>query len=304
MELVEQSTTDNEFSSASRYSVITPVKDEAKYIEKTIASMIAQTIKPQEWVIVNDGSSDGTEAIVARWVDEHPWIRLVNRSDRGTRQRGKGVIEAFNVGYAALSKPFEYIVKLDGDVSFQEDYFESLLNEFDSDPQLGIAGGGVYEQPDGETWILHTTQDHVRGATKVYRRTCFEEIGGLAPSMGWDGIDEWKALSQGWKVISFQEYPLYHYRFTGAATGFVKSFYEQGNGAYRMGYHPLYIIARSLRRMADRPYVIGGLAMLSGYVVGFIRQDDKLADKSVVNFIRQTQMRKLFGLLVGKPVHE
>src|SRR5690606_37173111 len=144
----------------------------------------------------------------------------------------RGFIEAFYDGFTKLSNPFDFIVKLDGDVSFQENYFESTLSEFESDPQLGIAGGCIYDQPDGKTWILHTTQDHVRGATKVYRRTCFDACGGLAPAMGWDGIDEWNALSRGWKVISFQEYPLYHYRFTAAATGFVKSFYEQGNGAY------------------------------------------------------------------------
>ncbi len=303
MELEEQSTTENVFTTTPRYSVITPVKDEAKYIEITIASMIEQTIKPQEWIIVNDGSSDGTEAIVAQSAVEHPWIRLVNRSDQGTRQRGKRVIEAFYIGYSALSKPFEYIVKLDGDVSFQGNYFEGLLSEFESDPKLGIAGGGVYEQPDGKTWILYTTKDHVRGATKIYRRTCFDAIGGLAPSMGWDGIDEWKALSYGWSVRSYLTYKMFHFRFTGAATGFVKSFYEQGSGAYRMGYHPLYITARSIRRMTDKPYFIGGIAMLAAYFLACIRREAMLADETVIHYVRITQLKKLARILAGKSIH-
>ena len=123
--------------SAPRYAVITPVRNEAAFIEKTLHSMVHQRILPVEWVIVNDGSSDGTDTIIKSWVESHPWIRLVTRDDRGTRQRGKGVIEAFYAGFAILTEPFDYIVKLDGDVSFSENYFEGLLCEFASDPQPG-----------------------------------------------------------------------------------------------------------------------------------------------------------------------
>jgi glycosyltransferase involved in cell wall biosynthesis len=291
-------------SATERYVVISPVRDEARFIEKTLESMIHQTIQPVEWIIVNDGSTDGTESIVQRYAQEYPWIRLVNLGDRGVRQRGKGVVEAFYAGFDVLTEPFDYVVKLDGDVSFEPNYFEALLSEFSADPQLGIAGGGLYEMPDGKTWKLNTTQDHVRGATKVYRRECFEAIGGLKPSMGWDGIDEWTALSLGWKVRSILDLIFFHYRFTGAATGFLKSFYEQGYGAFRMGYHPLYILARGLRRMRNRPYITGGLAMIWAYIVAWLRQEEKLADPAVVRYIRQIQLKKLFGLLAGQPIHE
>ena len=220
------------------------------------------------------------------------------------RQRGKGVIEAFYAGYETLTQEYNFIVKLDGDLSFEPDYFEALLREFSSDPQLGIAGGGVYEQPDGKTWVLYTPKDHVRGATKMYRQTCFEAIGGLAPAMGWDGIDEWKALSLGWKVQSFLEIKMYHYRFTGAATGYLRSCIEQGNGAYRMGYHPLFMVARGVRRMTDRPYLIGGLAMIWAYFLSWLRRDELLADPPVVRYVRRTQLSMLKGLLTGKPIHE
>ena len=287
-----------------KYSVISPVKNEEKYIELTIQSMIRQTSQPSMWVIVNDGSTDATETIIRKYLEDYPWIRLVNRPVDIIRKRGKGVVEAFYDGFKLIDPDFDFVVKLDGDVSFDPDYFESLLREFLADSKLGIAGGGLYEKPDGVTWKLNTTEDHVRGATKVYRRACFEDIGGLKPSMGWDGIDEWIALSKGWKVRSFLHLKFMHYRYTGAATGYLKSFYEQGYGAFRMGYHPLYILARSLRRMRNRPYITGGLAMMWAYIVAWLRQEEKLADPAVVRYIRQTQIKKLFRLLTGQPIHE
>ncbi|HSQ17941.1 MAG TPA: glycosyltransferase family A protein [Anaerolineales bacterium] len=286
------------------YVVISPVKDEAAFIETTICSMIEQTMRPAAWIIVNDGSRDNTEAIVQKYAQEHRWITLVNRQDAGIRKRGKGVVEAFYTGYEMLAEPYDFIVKLDGDVSFGPNYFEGLLDKFARDPLLGIAGGGLYERPDGKTWVLYTTRDHVRGCTKVYRRGCFEAIGGLVASMGWDGIDEWKALAMGWRVESFLRLPIYHYRFTGAATGYLKSCIEQGGGAYRMGYHPLFMIARGIRRITDRPYVIGGAAMIGAYFVAWLRKQELLADPPVVRYIRQTQMKKLVGLISGKPIHE
>ena len=227
-----------------RYVVISPVKNEAEFIGQTIESMIQQTIKPILWVIVNDGSQDETEAIVRKYVEDYRWIKLVIRPGSAVRKRGKGVVEAFYAGFDTLDQEYDFIVKLDGDVSFDPNYFESLLREFAANPQLGIAGGGLYEKPDGSTWKLNTVEDHVRGATKVYRRSCFEAIGGLSPSMGWDGIDEWKALSMGWKVHSFLNLKFMHYRYTGAATGYLKSLYEEGYAAYRIGYHP-YLSSRA-----------------------------------------------------------
>jgi glycosyltransferase involved in cell wall biosynthesis len=299
----ESSISDTSKAYTFKYAVISPVKDEAAFIEATINSMINQSIHPAVWVIVNDGSRDTTASITQRYVQEHSWIRLVNLQDTGIRKRGKGVIEAFYAGYKTLVEPYDFIVKLDGDVSFGSDYFESLSNRFSTDPQLGIAGGGLYERPDGKTWILYTTRDHVRGCTKVYRRECFETIGGLVASMGWDGIDEWKALAKGWKVQSFLDLKIYHYRFTGAATGFIKSCIEQGNGAYRMGYHPLFMIARGIRLMVDKPFLVGGTAMIGAYFIAWFQKQELLADPSVVQYIRQSQMKMLAGKISGKPIH-
>jgi biofilm PGA synthesis N-glycosyltransferase PgaC len=295
---------DQRSNQPTKYSVITPVRDEAEFIEKTIHSMIHQTIKPSEWVIVNDGSTDGTAEIVARYAAEHPWIKLVNRADRGARQRGKGVVEAFYVGYGTLAPDYDVIVKLDADLSFEPNYFEALLRAFASNPRLGITGGGVYEKQDGKNWVLYSYTEQVRGPTKVYRRACFEAIGGLVPALGWDRIDEWKALLLGWEVQSFPELKVFHYRATGAATGRIKSRIEQGYESHYMGYHPLFLIARGVRHMFHRPYVVGGLAMIVAYFIAGLRRRERLPDPAVIRFIRHTQMRQLIGLLGGRPVHQ
>jgi poly-beta-1,6-N-acetyl-D-glucosamine synthase len=288
-----------------KYIVITPVRNEAEYIERTLESMIKQTTTPSEWIIVNDGSTDETAEIVTQYAARYPWIKLVNKDDRGNRQRGKGVIETFYFGQRSLSVvDYDVIVKLDGDVSFEPNYFESLMREFVANPSLGITGGGVYERLSGQTWRLQATRDHVRGPTKVYRRACFEEIGGLLPVLGWDGVDEWQALTHGWRVRSFLDLEVYHYRATGAATGRLKSRIEQGYGAYFIGYHPLFIIARALRHAFSRPYIIGGLAMIAAYLAAWLGGRQPVPDPAVVRFVRRTQLRQLLGLLTGKSVHE
>lgn len=292
-------------SNTLKYSVITPVRNEAEFIELTLRSMINQTVKATEWIIVDDGSTDETAKIVAQYAAEYPWLKLINRADRGIRQRGKGVVEAFYDGFAKLTRSdYEVIVKLDGDLSFDPTYFESLLNELSVNPQLGIVGGGVYERLDGTNWRLRATSDHVRGPTKVYRRSCFEAIGGLVPALGWDGVDEWKAMTLGWQVRSFLNLKVYHYRVTGAATGSIKSRLELGYGAYYMGYHPLFMLARGVRHMRDRPYLIGGLAMILAYFTAGLQGRERLQDPAVIQYVRQTQLRQLVGLLGGKPVHK
>jgi biofilm PGA synthesis N-glycosyltransferase PgaC len=287
-----------------KYSVITPVKNEAEFIEETIRSMCEQTVTPVEWVIVNDGSTDETAELVATYAVKHPWIKLVTRENRGGRRRGKGVVEAFYKGYETLTQEYDFIVKLDGDLSFEPNYFESLLREFASNPNLGISGGGVYEKRDGKHWVLYSYKKQVRGPTKLYRRACFEAIGGLVPALGWDRIDEWRALSMGWEVYSCPELRVYHQRATGAATGLLKSRIEQGCESHYMGYHPLFLIARGIRYMFHQPYLIGGMIMIMTYFIAGLQGREKLPDPSLIRYIRRTQLRQLVGLMAGKPVHE
>jgi biofilm PGA synthesis N-glycosyltransferase PgaC len=293
----------NEEIAGRRYVVISPVKNEEKYIKLTIDSMIRQTLKPVVWVIVNDGSQDETETIIRKYAEDYSWIKLVNRPISAVRKRGKGVIEAFYAGYETLDLEYDFIVKLDGDLSFEPNYFESLLREFEKDPKLGIAGGALYEKPDGKKWAMYTYSDEVRGCTKIYRCACFEAIGGLVSAMGWDGIDEWTALSLGWKVRSFFDYKVYHYRFTGSATSLLHNCIELGDAAYRIGYHPLFIIARGISRMFDRPYVIGGMAMITEFFKAGLEGRKRLSNTSVIQYIHKIQMRQLGRLIIGKSIH-
>ena len=207
--------------------VITPVRNEEEHIEKTITSVVSQTIRPQRWVIVDDGSNDRTADIVGRWVIRHPWISLVLRKDRGHRKQGTGVIEAFYDGYVTLGDiDWDFIVKLDGDVSFVPDYFERAFQYFSVDPKLGIGGGLIHNSDGNKLWVEKSNDPrfHVRGATKIYRRACWEDIGELIRAPGWDTLDEVKANMKGWTTNTFMDLPIIHHRYTGQADGTWKNY--------------------------------------------------------------------------------
>jgi glycosyltransferase involved in cell wall biosynthesis len=283
-----------------KYVVITPVRNEAEFVEKTLASMVAQTAQPAEWIIVDDGSTDATASIVAGCAAQHPWIKLVKRADRGFRQRGAGVVDAFYDGLRHVSETdYEVIVKLDGDVSFDPPYFETLLEAFVKNPRLGITCGAIRVPVDGR-WI---TERHLTpwtsGPSKVYRRACFEAIGGLRLRLGWDGIDNWHALMLGWEIGRDKRLRVFHHRPPGHATGRLKARLEEGQGAYGMGYHPVFMLARGLWRMRDQPYVIGGLAMLWGYVAGWLRHSERV-ESDLIRFVQHTQLRVLAALLLRR----
>jgi len=284
----------SDFGQPGKYAVISPVRNEAQFVEKTIQAMINQTVKPSEWIIVNDGSTDGTEEIVARYAARYPWIRLINRQDRGYRQRGPGVVDAFYEGFGQITHTdYDVVVKLDGDLSFEPNYFEELLDQFAANPKLGIASGQPYVF-DGREWVTEKPLiPCTYGPTKLYRRECFEAMGGIPRSLGWDGIDDWKARMLGWQIVSFEHLRVLHHRTWGAATGSVKGRVEQGQGAYFMGYHPLYMLLRCVRRMVDRPYVIGGLLMMWGYIAAWLTGRERINDHELIRYLRRTQLKLL-----------
>jgi len=294
--------------STMKYVVISPVRNEAQHIEKTLQSMTKQTVPPSEWVIVNDGSTDATAEIVSQYAEQYPWLKLVDRDKRenkGDRQRGKGVVDTFYFGHQKLTcRDYDFIIKLDGDVAFEPTYFEFMLQQFMTDPELGIAGGGLYERTDGQAWSLISAPDHVGGPAKMYRRSCFDDIGGIVPALGWDGLDEWQALAQGWQVQSFAQKPVYHYRIMGNATGPVKSRIEQGYGAHYMGYHPLYTVARGMRHLFNPPYIIGGILMIAAYFQALLEDRDQLPDPAIKAYIQETQFKQLAGMLKGQRIYK
>ena len=280
-----------------QYVIITPVRDEERHIESTLESVCKQTSLPSEWVIVNDGSTDRTGEIIDRYAAKFHWIQGVHRPNRGFRKAGGGVVEAFNEGYKALRvNGWDYIVKLDGDLSFASDYFDKCFQHFQRDPRLGIGGGEIYHDLAGQLKLEANPKFHVRGATKIYERSCWEAIEGLWPAAGWDTIDEVKANMLGWKTYSFPELQLLHHRFTGSEEGLVRDRMKHGVACYVSGYHPLYVAASCVYRLRQRPYVIGSAAIMYGFLKAHFTRPPRLEDQSYLSYIRGQQLRRLCGM--------
>lgn len=280
-----------------KYVIITPARDEERHIEGTLESVCSQTTLPDEWVIVDDGSNDRTGEIIDRYAAKFLWIQAVHRQDRGFRKSGGGVMEAFYDGYNKLqSREWEFIVKLDGDLSFPPEYFEKCFEHFGEDPKLGIGGGEIHHSVSGQLKLEVNPRFHVRGATKIYRRSCWEAIEGLWPAAGWDTIDEVKANMLGWKTCSFPELRLLHHRFTGTEEGLVRDRMKHGVACYVSGYHPLYVAASCVYRLRQRPYVIGSAAIMYGFLKAFFTRPPRLEDRSYLSYIRGQQLRRLCGM--------
>jgi glycosyltransferase involved in cell wall biosynthesis len=277
-----------------RYVIITPARNEELYIEETIKSVINQSVRPLEWIIVNDGSTDGMPAIISEYARKYDWINLVNMQDRGFRSPGAGVMEAFYSGYSELSSTdWDYIVKLDADLKFDRDYFEKCLWKFRKNPDLGIGGGSISSY-DGKGFIVDKApRFHVRGATKIYRKECWQDIQGLIVERGWDTIDELKANMLGWKTESFPDISLVQSRKTGHEQGALKDQFKNGFANYITCYHPLFMITKCLYRLFRKPYIIGSLSLFAGYVYGFVTRKKILQDKELIRYIRSQQLRKL-----------
>ena len=278
------------------YLVITPVRDEEAYLRFTMNSMIAQTIRPTEWIIVNDGSTDKTGSIIDEYAQEYPWIRGIRRENRGFRKAGGGVVDAFNDGYrAATCKDWEFIVKLDGDLTLEPDYFEKCLGNFHADERLGVGGGVICNLVDGVKMIEACPAFHVRGATKIYRRECWDAIGGFWPAPGWDTMDEVKASMLGWTTRSFPELHLLHHRLTGSAEGIWKGLVKNGRANYICGYHPLFMLFKCFARLAQKPYVIGSFGLFWGFISGYLKGIPQVDDPQTIVYLRGEQMKRMIG---------
>ncbi len=281
------------------YVVISPVRDEEQYIEGTIRSVAEQTAPPSAWIVVDDGSKDRTPEILDRYRAKHPWLQVVRRPDRGYRAAGSGVMEAFYSGYDALpasAGAWEYLVKLDGDLEFEPDYFRRCLTRFAENPRLGIGGGVIYNDIAGKLVLERHPDFHVRGATKIYRRACWEAIGGLLRVPGWDTLDEVKASMLGWETGSFREISLIQKRFTGDAAGQWSNWVKNGRASHICGYHPLYLLAKAAGRAFRTPYLVASLGIVYGYLKAWATRVPRAPDRDLLRFVRRQQLRRLFGL--------
>jgi glycosyltransferase involved in cell wall biosynthesis len=278
------------------FVLITPARNEEAFIEKTLKSVVQQTCLPAKWVIVNDGSTDATGSIVRQYADRYDWIELVNLPVRRERNFAAKVY-AFNAGQEQLKETqYEVIGNLDSDVSLDEDHFEFLLRKFAEDPKLGVAGTVFREEGyNSETDSLEG-QLHVSGQCQLFRRRCFEDIGGYFANKagGIDWIAVTTARMMGWKTRSFREKSFFHYRHLGTAERSVfAAAFSYGEKDYYLGGHPLWELFRVSYRMTKPPYFVEGLALGLGYGWAMLRRTKKPISKELMRFHRREQMRKL-----------
>jgi poly-beta-1,6-N-acetyl-D-glucosamine synthase len=281
--------------SARKYVVVTPARNEAAFIELTLKSMVAQTIKPLKWVIVSDGSTDGTDEIVRRYSQEHGWIELLRMPERRERHFA-GKVHAFNSGYANVKDlEHDFVVSMDADLSFDKDYFAFLLGKFEGKPGLGLAGT-PFREGDQSYDYRFTSIEHVSGACQVFRRECFEAIGGYTPIKG-GGIDLVAVLTarmKGWQTRTFPEKTCLHHRKQGSALdGAWKVWYNIGRKDYALGGHPGWEVFRWLYQMSRAPVVLGGCCLFAGYVWAMITRVERPVSPELMRFRRREQMERL-----------
>jgi len=283
------------------YVLITPARNEAAFIELTIKSVIAQTIKPLRWVIVSDGSTDGTDAIVSRYALEYPWLVLVRMPARADRHFA-GKVHAVNAGVAAIKDlDYDVIASLDADISLDPEHFSFLLGKLAGNPRLGLVG-----TPFKDSLVYDyrfVSIEHVSGACQVFRRACFEDIGGYVPvkSGGVDHIAVLTARMKGWATRTFTEKVCLHHREMGTAEhNVLAARFRVGTLDYLLGAHPLWELFRTVYQMTRPPFVAGGLAVLSGYVWSMLRLVEKPVSDELVAFRRREQMQRLKTFLTGR----
>jgi glycosyltransferase involved in cell wall biosynthesis len=286
------------------YVLITPARNESAFIEATLRSVVAQTVPPKRWVIVSDGSTDGTDDIVRKYAAETPWIQLERLST--TRDRSFAAkVAVFNAGRSALgSTEYDIIGNLDADITFDASYFEYLLGKFADDPRLGVAGTHYVEGDFHSFRDSYISPQHVNGGCQMFRRECFEEIGGYAPLDG-GGID-WVAVTtarmMGWHTRSFEDMVFHHHRRIGTAgTNEYVSQYRYGKKDYFLGGHPVWQVVRGAFQMAKSPYVIGGILVLAGFFGSAIARRPRQVSKELMRFHRAEQMSRLKQLLRHGP---
>ena len=275
-----------------RYAVVTPARNEQDNLPRLAAALAAQELAPAAWIVVDDGSVDGSPRFVAEFGVVHPWVRLLPKPPEtdGAIARGRREgrdLEAFKFGVAAVDVPYDVVVKVDADVDFDPGYFAALIGRFEADPRLGIASGTCYEVEDG-VWVRRTKSDTtVWGASRAYRRECVGDLMSLEPRMGWDGLDEVKVQLKGFETATFVDLPFRHHRPEGGRE--LSSLHQGealGRASWYMGYRPSYLTLRALYRARRQP---AALAMLWGYAAAAARRDRRCPDPDVIAALRDRQ---------------
>lgn len=282
------------------YVIITPARNEEAYIEKTVQSVISQTVLPKKWIIVSDGSTDRTDEIVTKYIEKYNFIELV--SIRGDSHRNFGSqVRAINTGYNRLKhKKYDFIGNLDADVSFNPNYYEHVLGKFEKNPKLGLAGGFIYEEHKGEfkSRAFNSVRS-VAHAIQLFRKECYEVIGGYIPLKygGPDWCAEVMARMNGWEVESFPELRVLHHKPTLTAEGILRGGFRQGLMDYSVGSHPMFEVFKCVSRIRAKPYLIYALFRMSGFTWGYCKKEGRVVPDEFVKYIRKEQIQRLLSLL-------
>ena len=277
------------------YVLITPARNEVEFIARTLESMVVQTAPPLKWVIVSDGSTDGTDDLVRRYMSDCRWIELLRMPERKERHFA-GKVHAFRAGYERVADShFEIVGNLDADVSFEPDHFEFLIVKMAENPRLGVAGA-PFREGGYQYDYRFTNIENVWGGCQLFRRECYESIGGYVPVPG-GGIDHIAVLSarmRGWQTRTFPEKVcLHHRKMNTASQGALKAKFKLGAKDYSLGNHPLWQLSRVLYQTSQRPLLVGGLALGAGYFWSLIRRASIPIPSDLVAFTRREQMHRL-----------
>jgi biofilm PGA synthesis N-glycosyltransferase PgaC len=279
------------------YALITPARDEEENLRRLAPCLVAQTVQPRSWIVVDNGSTDGTAEYLRALSRAHPWIHLCESGAVEAPERGGPIVRAFHRGLAELELAVDVVVKLDADVSMHSDYFERLLQAFADDPKIGIASGGGHELGKDGVWRLRgVSTEQAWGASRAYRWECLQQVLPLEEAMGWDGIDQVKAAAHGWWTGTITSIPFKHHRFEGERDGPPSAGWEaQGRASYYMGYRLSYLLLRTLHHSRRDP---AAFAMLRGYLDAVRRRAPRCPDASLRAQLREQQrLRAIFPRL-------
>lgn len=285
-----------------KYVLITPARNEEMFIEKTIQSVISQTTLPIKWVIISDGSTDRTDEIVKRYASRYKWIELVRAPERNHHNFASKV-KCFNLGHQKVkSIKYQIIVNLDADISFEKDYFEYLIDMFSKFPKLGMVGTPYIESGIDVREMSLFDPQYINGMCQLFRRECFEGIGGFIPSKegGEDVFAVFSARMHGWQTRCFTGKTFNHHRKIGTRNGNIFSAkFKYGYRDFYIGNHPLWELCRGIYQMKNEPYLLGGVLLILGYLWGSLYRIERPVSSDYIKFYRQEQMRRLKSIFRG-----
>lgn len=285
-----------------RYALVTAAYNEENFIERTILSVVHQTVPPEKWIIVSDGSTDRTDEIIRKYADQYSFIELYRITEDHPRNL-TAQVNAINAGFGRLKEAdCGFVGNLDADISFEPTYFERLLQRYEADPRLGLTGGSIFEEQGGKFQPRKgNTVSSVAHAVQLFRRECLDALGGYR-GFTWAGADWYAEVSlrmMGWHVHSIPELPAFHHRPTGAGFGHLRYLYRGGVMDFYMGNHPLFEIFKVARRLPSKPYVVAALVRLSGFVWAYCKRERRQVPDNFMRFLRREQMERLRTQLLG-----